>query len=115
MAVYQMARYHRRRAEALVALGGYCVVCKSTETLEFDHIIAETKSYDISKLFVSASNSKLQTEVAKCQILCHSCHLEKSQREGDANFVNHGEGATGKHNCTCVLCAPLKKAYRMKK
>ena len=47
-------------------------------------------------------------ELAKCQLLCQPHHLEKTIRE---RSVGHGEGLTGKRNCRCELCGPLKLAY----
>jgi len=114
MTEYQKDRYQRRRSAAIEALGGVCVRCGSTDTLEFDHISASSKTYDISKIFAGGSEAKVQAELLKCQLLCHECHVKKSHEEGDVKYVEHGGGLTGKRNCRCELCGPLKNAYMQK-
>ncbi len=108
---YMKIRYHRRRAEWIESLGGKCIDCESIENLEFDHDDASKKQYDVSKMLGGWSNAKLQLEISKCVLRCKSCHLIKTLREGDLKNVNHGGGITGKRNCRCELCNPLKKEY----
>ena len=63
-------------------LGGKCVVCGTTENLQFDHIDYKTKLYKISGIaHLQFDNEKLQTEIKKCQLLCEKCHLEKTLKE----------------------------------
>lgn len=107
MASYMNRRYHSRRVEALALLGGCCVVCGTTEKLEFDHIDPSTKIFDVSKLN-GVSKERYFDEISKCQLLCHEHHVEKSISE---RSVDHGEGITGKKNCRCELCGPLKREY----
>jgi hypothetical protein len=38
MRIYMLARYRRRKAEAIKRLGGKCVVCGSRQRLQFDHV-----------------------------------------------------------------------------
>ncbi len=64
-------------------LGGKCVRCESTENLEFDHIIKETKSFTIGSSLTCFSIEELILEVDKCQLLCRPCHIDKSHEEGD--------------------------------
>jgi 5-methylcytosine-specific restriction endonuclease McrA len=112
MRVYMLNRYHERRAEALEKLGGACAICGSKVSLEIDHIDPKTKSFDVGKLW-SVSKARYLSELEKCQLLCKVHHLRKS---GDELAVPHGGGLTGKRNCRCTLCAPLKNAYnRMRK
>lgn len=100
-------RYLQRRSEAIVMLGGECVQCQSTENLEFDHIDRTTKSFSIGKILLGKVDRYL-VELKKCQLLCKSCHRAKSISELS---VDHGGGATGKKNCYCKLCRPLKQKY----
>lgn len=107
MAAYMNARYHRRRAEAVELLGGRCVQCGSTDALELDHIDRTTKAGELGRLF-SRGEARYRAELAKCQLLCEECHRRKS---ADEQSVEHGGGKTGKKNCRCRLCGPLKNKY----
>lgn len=110
-AEYNLKRYHARRAEYIEILGGKCVVCGTTENLQFDHIDPSTKTIDIGKL-LNVSKAKSLAELKLCQLLCKTHHIEKGQREGDQGQVPHGGGMTGKKNCRCELCAPLKAEWQ---
>ena len=61
-------------------LGGKCVECGCTETLEFDHIDPSTKSFNIATGYTKPKEVLLE-EVAKCQLLCNKCHIEKSKKD----------------------------------
>lgn len=105
--VYNLKRYHRIRKEIIDLLGGKCVECGTTENLEFDHIDRETKNFNIGRL-TNVSREKLLKELPLCQLLCKPHHDIKSAKE---ESVEHGGGLTGKKNCRCEYCAPLKNAY----
>lgn len=107
MRVYMLKRYHERRSATLVLLGGKCVRCGATELLEIDHIDRSTKGFDLTRLW-SIVYSEYLEEVAKCQILCRSCHLKKTIAE---NSVDHGGGLSGKKNCPCAPCKKRKAEY----
>jgi len=109
MRQYMLDRYHRRRAIAIEVLGGKCVDCGSVEELEFDHDDPTLKSFNVGKAFTSMAESKLWPEIEKCVLRCKPCHKIKSDTIDNA--VGHGEGLTGKRNCRCALCGPLKNAY----
>lgn len=111
MAEYMLKRYHRRRSEWITKLGGSCVDCGSLNNLNFDHVIAKEKEYDIAKILSAGSELKVSNEMAKCVLRCEVCHKAKSARMRDIRIVNHGEGLTGKKNCLCKLCRPLKNEY----
>jgi hypothetical protein len=105
--VYQLARYHRRKAAAIEFLGGKCFQCGSTEGLEIDHIDPALKTFTISKLW-SVSKALFYAELRKCQLLCKPHHIEKTRQE---QSVEHGGGASGKKNCPCKLCKAKKAEY----
>lgn len=107
MRTYMLARYHRRRTETIEKLGGVCVDCGSTESLEFDHAKRTTKVFDLGHGW-SFSEKRLRAEVGKCVLRCKECHRTKTSLE---QSVEHGGGLTGKRNCYCDKCAPLKRAY----
>lgn len=110
MKEYMKARYHRIRAEWIDKLGGICIDCGTDQGLEFDHVDAKSKKYHIGKIIMH-NQAKVAAEMEKCVLRCERCHIEKSQREGDVKFVEHGGGVAGKKNCYCHLCAPLKREY----
>lgn len=112
---YMKNRWEERRAKAIEKLGGKCVKCGTSSNLEFDHILPETKKMTIAR--ASSMNEKFfWEEVAKCQLLCKSHHIEKTAKEIGA--VGHGEGKTGKRGCKCAPCKERKaeymRAYRSK-
>lgn len=105
--VYQLARYHQRKRDAIVFLGGKCVTCGTTEQLEIDHIDRVTKSFPVSKMW-AIKEEKFYEELRKCQLLCKSHHLEKTREELS---VSHGGGMSGKKNCPCGPCKQRKAEY----
>jgi 5-methylcytosine-specific restriction endonuclease McrA len=80
MRKYMQRRWERRRLAAIESLGGQCVQCASTESLQFDHIDPSTKSFTLSQR-PTASEESFQIELAKCQLLCHPCHRKKTAWE----------------------------------
>jgi hypothetical protein len=104
---YQLARYHRRKQEAIASLGGVCARCSSTQRLEIDHIDPALKSFPISQLW-SVSEERFYAELRKCQLLCKPHHIEKTSQE---QSVDHGGGASGKRNCKCTPCKRRKAEY----
>lgn len=115
MREYMKKRYYRRRAAAIEQLGGRCVDCGSTENLQFDHVDRLTKSFDLAKAFAGWSDERIQAELVKCVLRCKPHHDEKSRRVSDLPQVDHGGGKTGKKNCYCDKCAPLKRAYNTRR
>jgi hypothetical protein len=73
--------YIKRRGEAIAFLGGKCVICQSEDSLEFDHIDPEQKSFSVGAVLTHAW-SKLEPELKKCQLLCQDCHRTKSKVDG---------------------------------
>ena len=119
---YQLARYHRRRTAAILALGGKCKVCGGTELLELDHIDPEDKSFGISKLW-SVSEKRFLAELSKCQVLCQADHLTKSRNEGSFRngggnkISDYGHGTALMYNndrCRCPTCRQWKRDFRNK-
>lgn len=58
--------------------GKSCVNCGSVDNLELDHINAHEK---VSHRIFSWSKVRMEEELAKCQVLCRPCHIEKSKDE----------------------------------
>jgi 5-methylcytosine-specific restriction endonuclease McrA len=107
-AEYDLARYHRRRAEGIEILGGKCVRCNSTEQLEFDHIDPTTKELSIGKMWGVARERWLR-ELMKCQLLCKPCHTKKSTKEAMTEL--HGAWGMVKKKCKCEKCRLFQNAY----
>ena len=76
----QREHIKEKRAICLEYLGGKCVKCGTIHNLQFDHIKREGKKYNITpKLSYKFDN--LKEELDKCQLLCASCHLNKTASE----------------------------------
>lgn len=65
-----------RRKEWFV--GKFCAACHSITNLELDHIDPSTK---ISHNVWSWTKKRRDDELAKCQVLCRKCHLQKTISE----------------------------------
>ncbi|URQ04828.1 HNH endonuclease [Streptomyces phage Emma1919] len=74
---YQRQWAAKRRADFFN--GKVCVVCKSQRNLELDHIDPKKK---VSHNIWSWSDDKRNKELAKCQVLCNSCHKAKNKTDG---------------------------------
>ena len=114
MAAYMKTWYDRRHAEATETLGGQCSYpgCDKTEDLQFDHIDPATKSMTIAKMW-TASETKFQAELAKCQLLCPSHHLEKTLAEKGQKSARGTHGTiTAYRWCGPPKCEACKAAKR---
>ncbi len=74
-----MGKYEERKEYALNYLGGKCVVCGSTENLQFDHIDGKKKRFYITKI-LTYKIKRLNRELDKCQLLCEKHHREKTAK-----------------------------------
>lgn len=104
MREYRRKRHKAERDKAIIRLGGKCVECGSTESLEFDHIDRNSKNFEIGVMF-SQSKAKVEVELAKCQLLCRVHHEEKTLRESGLQPWRHGTITGYKtKRCRCRLC-----------
>jgi hypothetical protein len=57
--------------------------------LDFDHLPGHTKEYRIATMAAGLKRSKIDAEIAKCEVVCANCHRirthERLQREEQAN------------------------------
>ena len=108
-----LERYRHLRGKAINYLGGKCVKCGSTDSLEFDHIDPATKKFTIGNL-LSVPIEDLYPELDKCRLLCAKCHRKRhSTAKG-----KHGTISSYRY-CHCELCrkanAEAKRRWRAKK
>lgn len=73
--------YIQRMSFARWVLGEECVKCGATTRLQFDHIDPNNKLIELSRAY-DVSLDRFLSEIPKCQLLCHACHLEKSKTDG---------------------------------
>jgi hypothetical protein len=103
---YMKTRYRVFMDEKIEQLGGKCVRCDSVTELEFDHIDPATKEFGIGKGW-SKNPADVEKELRKCQLLCKTCHLEKT-REGRENGkpapVHGSHWMYKKYKCRCEPC-----------
>ena len=101
----------KRKAYAIGYLGGHCTVCDSTDNLEFDHIDETTKIFNIGGNLLK-SEKELVSELDKCQLLCHDCHLTKTLAHKGHNRATHGTYTMyNNHKCRCKQCRLAWAAY----
>lgn len=60
--------------------GKWCFACGSREDLELDHVDPLEK---IDHRIWSWAEARRLAELAKCQVLCHACHIEKGVANGE--------------------------------
>lgn len=111
MREYMLKRYHRRRNDAIKLLGGKCVICGSVDKLEIDHKDPKTKSYSIGKILTSGAKHKVDSELAKCQLLCQKHHIEKSIVDNGKQPCKHGTLTMYiTYKCRCDECLSVQKS-----
>lgn len=105
---YQLQWMEARRSEWIMA-NGPCVHCGSEENLEVDHIIPRKIAGGLAPSAIWSRREEVRTrELAKCQVLCSTCHAEKSRSESFQG--NHGARAMyERHGCRCEPCKAWKK------
>ena len=74
-------------------------MCGSTEKLEFDHIDSDKKKLALAKQLTVAMTT-IDEELKNCQLLCHSCHMQKTKQAHD-----------GRSKITAKLACDICKDY----
>jgi hypothetical protein len=102
---YQAEWQAKRRKAWIESQGGFCAACGSRENLEVDHVDRTTKSVNPTHLWSLAEGNPVRvSELAKCQVLCRSCHRAKTRGEFAHKFP-HGRYVTyNKRGCRCDEC-----------
>lgn len=113
--LWMKKRYHRKMAEFREYLGNKCAQCRQANGLEFDHIDPSAKLFTIGQCW-DYTWDKMKTELDKCQLLCKTCHREKSIA---ASQISHGYPRRANRSCTCPNCRArankLKREHRVRK
>lgn len=100
---FQRNRAANNRADYMA--GKKCVSCGSQAQLELDHIDPATK---IHHAIWSWSRERRLAELAKCQVLCKSCHQEKTNEQ---NYPPRQHGTPAMYNRGRCRCDPCKGAH----
>jgi hypothetical protein len=79
------AEWRKSRRQQWIDAKGPCKQCGSNESLEIDHINPDDKQYHTRELW-SRSAAIRDAELAKCQVLCWSCHQAKTKEEHRERF-----------------------------
>jgi hypothetical protein len=99
--------YTTWRRKALEKFGNKCILCGSTEKLEFDHIDPSLKSFHISQGW---SRKDIDKELDKCQLLCQKCHIEKTVSSLEP--ATHGSSYSWmKLKCKCQTCTESREKW----
>lgn len=110
-AEYMRQYRQERRRRAVELLGSKCSRCGSTDRLEIDHVDPEKKTFPLSGFHKSWA--AILEELTKCQLLCQSCHQDKTSAENSAaNTAGCGTPAQYKRGCRCTACITEMKAAR---
>lgn len=100
---YQCAWMRQRRENYLS--DERCLKCGATDNLEIHHRDpAEKESHRIW----SWSTTRLEAELAKCDVLCRDCHILYHKIE-ILSKRQHGSSNTYKNGCRCPAC---REAHR---
>jgi len=93
----------KARRDAWIKENGPCAWCNSDENLQVDHINKYEKLYDPATLWsLALTNPKRVKELAKCQVLCDTCHSTKNELESLKEV--HGNASTYRNGCRCDPC-----------
>lgn len=103
---YQRKWLAKRRQDWIDSQGGVCAVCGSDDRLEVDHIDPSTKTCNPRDIW-SRAQAFRDAELAKCQVLCYTHHLEKTNAE---KFVPHGTNGRYNDGCRCAPCTAAHSA-----
>lgn len=110
-AEYHKNRRSKRKNKLLALLGGKCAICGSKENLQFDHKDPKHKKFHISRRVTSPEESIID-ELKKCQLLCKSCHHQKTLENQEYGLESeHGTIWKYKRGCRCDLCKKAISDY----
>jgi hypothetical protein len=97
-----------RRRDYIIRRGGCCENCESTLNLEFHHRNPEEK---ITHKIFSRTAVFIEAELAKCELLCRSCHRKSSVHKHKPMRHIHGTTTEYRRGCRCTDCWEAKQRY----
>ncbi len=100
----------RMLREEWLAKEGPCVSCGTWKQLEMDHIKSTDKE---ASTVWSWKAERREAELAKCQVLCKSCHLRKTSWTR-LSRVTHSLSMYQIMRCRCKICKAAKKVERLR-
>lgn len=114
---YFKDRREKRRKHLRSLLGGKCVRCGSTKDLHFDHKNPKKKKRRIADL-IDAPEDILMAEVNKCELMCASCHRDKTREKNEHGQPKSKHGTIWyykKFKCRCPKCKKAMSKYNKNK
>lgn len=108
---YQRAWIKQRREDWIKSQGSRCAECGSADgPFDIDHIDPTTKEIAIRELW-SRTQKIRDAELAKCQLLCETCHQIKTNRE-NSTPLEHGNYSRGYvKGCKCEDCMEAMRIH----
>ncbi len=79
---------YKQLREAWISQNGPCARCGSDNRLTVDHIDPREKQYNICNIWGLSEKCRTE-ELAKCQVLCASCHSLKTWEDIRAGLSPH--------------------------
>jgi hypothetical protein len=105
---YQLKYVTDRKKDWIKSKGGKCVKCGSTRNLEVDHKGQANKSFNPRDIW-SRSEAVRKKELAHCQVLCESCHEDKTAKQNSkpktASIIACGTPESYEFGCRCFPCS----------
>ncbi len=104
-------RHHRRRLWLLE--NGPCKQCGTWDDLQADHVDPATKTVEVDDWWARGGQT-LESELAKCQVLCKGCHRRKSileSQERNGGAARHGTYSKYIKGCRCAACCEANTTY----
>lgn len=98
----------KARRDKWIEENGPCQKCGSTTNLEIDHIDRTQKKINVSQIW-SRKEEVREAELAKCQVLCHDCHLDKTISELSKPSAHGKRNTYSKYGCRCDPCKEAKR------
>lgn len=100
--------YYDRRRRVLQKTGRMCQVCGAGRKLQF--LLPD----GVPRSWLRGNEEHFEKLYEAAFVICGSCSLwERQERSG--RVVPHGGGKTGRRNCYCDLCKPLKAEQRRRR